>query len=587
MASEYREAEVERVTSRIQAGERPADVESETLDFKEDPSRRGSDGTVVDGDPRSDAAGYLVAEVCACLANHEGGTVIVGVDEKQPGAGAFVGTDLDSAWLRKRVRELTNPPLVVSVKAREVAGARLLMLQVPRNQGVEPHNVTVSKSGGRRKPRRVGTGCQDMETLAEQLGWLEARSGYDWSAAPSGHKSDEARATAIEALRDYLRESENPDRRRLADLGDAGLLRRIQLLREDGTTLTRAGARLLCPSKSAAMVYLGRPAAGVRAEIRVEGNGRGLIEELREVERVIAGRNRTVALPARGLPEAIVEAIPPRVIREALVNAVMHRDWDIPEPITIEHTGDELVVFSPGLPFGVEIDHLLTAPSRTRNRVLGDALRSLGLAEREGTGVDRMYIEQIRLGHSPPTFQARAGGVRVALAGGDPVPAVVRVHTRLSARLRGDARAAVLIDLLRTAPSATRIELAKAAQEDSPEIDAFLHLAESEGLLQRTARPRRGGEPAWRLADQIRDALGPVLPYYTRPLGESVRLVEALAQTQGSVRNQDVQDLLGLSSVRSSQVLKEAEQQGRIKLGPGSAARGRGVWYVPTEPERV
>ena len=583
MAPEFREAEVERALARIQAGERPADVESETLDCKEDPSRRGPGGAPTAGDPQSDAAGYLIAGVCACLANHEGGAVIVGLDEKQSGAAAFVGTDVESAWLRKRIRQLTAPSLVVAVKQRVVGGVRLLVLQVPRNQGGEPHSATVSRSGGRRKPRRVGTDCQEMETLAEQLAWLDARSGYDWSAAPSGHTIGDARAAAIEALRDFLRESESTERRQVADLGDVDLLRRLQLVRDDGTTLTRAGARLLCPAESAALVYLGRPAAGIRAEIKVASAGRGLIDELREVERAIAGRNRTVALPARGLPEAIVEAISPRVIREALVNAIMHRDWDIPEPITVEHTGDEFVVFSPGLPFGAEIDHLLTAPSRTRNRVLGDALRSLGLAEREGTGVDRMYIEQIRLGHPPPSFQVRAGGVRVALTGGDPEPAVVRVHAELPARLRGDARAAIMIDLLRTAPSTTRTDLSVAAQEDSPEIDAFLRLAEGEGLLQRTARVRPGGEPAWRLSDHIRDALGPVLPYYARSIEESVRLVEELARARGSVRNQDVQDLLGLAVVRASQVLKEAEHQGRIKLGPGSAARGRGVWYVPAE----
>ena len=583
MAPEFREAEVERALARIQAGERPADVESETLDCKEDPSRRGPDGAPTAGAPQSETAGYLIAGVCACLANHEGGTVIVGLDEKQSGAAAFVGTDLESAWLRKRIRQLTSPPLVVAVKQRVVEGARLLVLQVPRNQGGEPHSATVSKSGGRRKPRRVGTECQEMETLAEQIAWLDARSGYDWSAAPSGYTIGETRAAAIEALRDFLRESESAERRRVADLGDVDLLRRLQLVRDDGVTLTRAGARLLCPAKSAALVYLGKPAAGVRAEIKVEGAGRGLIEELREVERVIAGRNRTVALPARGLPEAIVEAISPRVIREALVNAIMHRDWDIPEPITVEHTGDDFVVFSPGLPFGVEIDHLLTAPSRTRNRVLGDALRSLGLAEREGTGIDRMYIEQIRLGHPPPNFQVRAGGVRVALTGGDPVPAVVRVHEQLPARLRGDARAAIMIDLLRAAPSATRTDFSVAAQEDSSEIDAFLRLAETEGLLQRTARVRPGGEPAWRLSDHIRDVLGPILPYFVRSTEESVGLVQQLARAQGSVRNQDVQDLLGLAVVRASQVLKEAERQGRIKLGPGSAARGRGVSYVPAE----
>ena len=77
--------------------------------------------------------------------------------------------------------------------------------------------------------------------------------------------------------------------------------------------------------------------------------------------------------------------------------------------------------------------------------------------------------------------------------------------------------------------------------------------------------------------------LGPILPYFVRSTEESVGLVQQLARAQGSVRNQDVQDLLGLAVVRASQVLKEAERQGRIKLGPGSAARGRGVWYVPAE----
>ena len=585
MTPEFREAEVDRALVHIASGGRPADIESETLDCKEDPSRRTSAGGRASGDPRSDVAAYLLAEVCACLANHEGGAVIVGVNDKARGPDALVGTGLESTWLRKRIRELTKPPLVVSVGARNIDDVRVLVVHIPRNQGIEPHSVTVSKSGGRRKPRRVGTDCHDMESLAEQLAWLEGRSGYDWSAAPSGQTTADVRAAGIEALRDFLRESNNPDRRQLADLNDIDLLRRLQLLRDDGLTLTRAGARLLCPSRTeSSMVYLGRAASGTRAEVKVEGTGRGLVEELRDIERAIAGRNRTIALPTRGLPETVVAAISPRVIREALVNAIMHRDWDIPEPITIEHTGDELVVFSPGLPFGVEIDHFLTAPSRTRNRALGDVLRSLDLAEREGTGIDLMYIEQIRLGHAPPNFQLRSGGVRVALTGGDPKPALVAVHASLGQAMRGDARSAIAIDLLKTTPSITRAALCAAAQEDSPEIDNFLRLAQDEGLLQRTARSRPSGDDAWRLSDRIRDALSPVLPYYARPMEQSVRLVVALARSQGGVRNQDVQDLLGLTSVRSSTILKEAERQGLIKLGPGAASRGRSVWYVPVDP---
>lgn len=575
-----RDAEVARAIARVEAGEAPDAVESETLDCKEDPSRRAPRGHRLPGRVRDDAAAYLLAETCGCLANHEGGAVIVGLEDRAHGAAAFAGTDLDAAWLRRRLRELISPPPAVSVRQRQVGETRLLVLLVPRNPGAEPHVVTVSKGGRHRRPRRVDTGCHDMTTLTEQISWLEERRGQDWSAAPSGRSVDDVRAAALEAMRDYLSDSVREDRQRLARLADQELLRHLQVLRDDGRTLTRGGARLLCAAPEAGFVYLGRPGASARAELRSDGPGRGLIEELRDVERIISGRNRSVPLPTVGLAEGTAPALAPRAIREALVNAIMHRDHDIPEPIVIEHTGDELVVFSPGDLFGgVTIDRLLSAPPRTRNRLLGETLRSLGLAEREGTGIDRMYIEQIRLGHPAPVFRAHSGGVRVVLAGGDPQPEVLRAHAALPEALRQDARAAIAIDRLRRAPSITRADLATAAQADILELEAFIDLAERAGLLQRTARPRPGGESAWRLSDRIRDALGPILPYRGRPIDESISLVADLARAQGGVRNQDVQDLLSLSGVRASGVLKEAERRGIIELGPGSAARGRSVWY--------
>ena len=91
--------------------------------------------------------------------------------------------------------------------------------------------------------------------------------------------------------------------------------------------------------------------------------------------------------------------------------------------------------------------------------------------------------------------------------------------------------------------------------------------------------------PAWRLADPYRERLGSVLPYYSRPGEESVRLIRQLAQSQGEVRNQDVQDLLGLTSARASQLLKKAEGDGAIRLGPGAKPMGRGTFYVPMVAE--
>ncbi len=564
---------------RVLGGARPADVETETLDCKEDPTRRATDGGHRTGATEDDGAARLLADAAACLANHDGGTLVVGLDDQRAGREAFRGTALDAAWLCDRIRQLTAPPLVASVEELHAAGARLLVLSVPRNPGPEPHVASISKRG-RRVARRVGTGCHELVGMGELLAWAQERSGSDWSADASDLPVEAARPAAVDALRDVLRESGEPARAELAELDDAVLLRRLQLTRGD-RTLTRAGALLTCPSATAHLLYLHRPTAGAPSDHRLERTGRGLAEEIALVLDAIGARNRQIATgtaTARGL----VHAIPPEAIREAIVNAIMHRDWDQPEPIVIDHADDQLVVFSPGtFVGGVTQRTVLTTASRTRNRLLGDALRSLRLAEREGTGVDRMYVELIRLGHAPPTFQERDGGVRVVLNGGDPVPSVLKAHAALPDALRGSARMAVAIHLLRTRPSISIEELAEAAQEESADLEGFVWGAVEAGVLRATANPRPGGVPAWRLADQVRETIGTVLPYFTRPAEESVRLIERLAREQGSVRNQDVQDLLGVASPRASQLLRRAEADGRIHLAPDALPTGRGTYYVP------
>ncbi len=358
-----RMSEVSAALDRIARGEPVHTLETETLDFKEDPSRRDAKGNIQPGSPRDDRSAKLLAAVAACLANHEGGALVVGIDDKVAGVPALIGTPIDLSWLRRRVRELTLPPLTVSCAERREQGVRLVVVLVPRNNGSEPHSAIVSKSGGRRTPRRVGTDCHDMLTLAEQLSWVRERSGYDWSSAPSGQWPAEGRPAAVEALRDYLRETGEPDRIALADeTSDDELIRRLQLLRPDGS-LTRGGSLLLCAADEPRILYLHRSQPGVPADSRVSSARRGLVEEVRRVEESIASSNRSYVLSGTGLARGKVNAIAMSSVREALVNAVMHRDWDSAEPIIVEHVGDELTVSSPGgLYGGVTLQTLLHRP---------------------------------------------------------------------------------------------------------------------------------------------------------------------------------------------------------------------------------
>ena len=194
-----------------------------------------------------------------------------------------------------------------------------------------------------------------------------------------------------------------------------------------------------------------------------------------------------------------------------------------------------------------------------------------------------MYVESIRLGHSPPAFRERDGGVRVTLVGGPPIQPILTMHAELPGALRGSARFAIALHLLRTRMSITAGELAEGAQDEVERARSTLDEATRLGQLQRTANPRTDGTPAWRLTDAQRETLGPVLPYYARPLDQSLDLVRDLAARQGTIRNRDVQDLLGVGDVRASTLLQRAESEGLIELGPGAKPRGRGTFYVPVK----
>src|SRR5690606_16210331 len=139
------------------------------------------------------------------------------------------------------------------------------------------------RKGGRRVSRRVGTDCHEMATLAEMMAWAQERSNFDWSALPSSREVSEARTGALEALRDYLYESQEPSRIELAELDDEALVRRLQLVRQEGSILTRAGELLLCPADNVRIVYFRREQAGVPSKARRETTGRSLLEELNGV----------------------------------------------------------------------------------------------------------------------------------------------------------------------------------------------------------------------------------------------------------------------------------------------------------------
>ena len=129
--------------------------------------------------------------------------------------------------------------------------------------------------------------------------------------------------------------------------------------------------------------------------------------EMHTLQRSEIGRIERVDIPQ----------YPPQVVREAVINAVVHADYSIKgSNIHIAIFDDRLEITNPGaLPFGLSLEKALTGISQLRNRVIGQIFRELGLIERWGSGLTRMIEICNDQGITTPRFEEQDNFFRVTL----------------------------------------------------------------------------------------------------------------------------------------------------------------------------
>lgn len=95
------------------------------------------------------------------------------------------------------------------------------------------------------------------------------------------------------------------------------------------------------------------------------------------------------------------------VIREALLNAMAHRDYTINSEIVIKQYPDKLVLINPGgFPKGVTLENLLRVSSTPRSRLMTEIMEKTGLVERSGQGVDKIFSITLSEGKAEPDYTA-------------------------------------------------------------------------------------------------------------------------------------------------------------------------------------
>ena len=569
------EAQLNDVLGRLAGGAAPSTIERAQVDVKEEPGRRGPAGVILPGATENEeAAKYLAAEM-ACFANTPGGgALILGVADR----GERVGTAIDADWLRQRLYRLAGGALTVTVREVNLQGTRLLVLST--HEAIEP-----VRYAGKIK-WRVDDHCVEVDPTTWHSGKLQ-RSGVDWSAQPSGHTFADVSPVAIEIARRFLRQAGDGASLDLADSTPEDLLRRLNLVDGDGR-LSNAGSLLFVATPGVGIDYIRRDVPGGDSTARVRSD-RALLEQVADADQIASNLNRAIHLGGQ-FARGQFRALPPRALREAIVNGIVHRDWLSPQPTVVEHVGDVLTVTSPGgFIGGIGPSNIITHPSVPRYRSLAEAMAVLRLAEREGIGVDRMVSDMLAVGRPVPEISEVEGRyVRIGLIGGDPDPQVVSFLAAVQpSSITADIDALLLINRLCQNGWVDTTVGAPLLQRPVGEVAAALDrlrgaTVDGHPVITELAGVPAGQERAWRLSNVSRERLVDRVSHLAAP---AARVSQAMswANARGRLSSTEVADMTGVTVVTAGRLLTALAQQGLLQPGRETKS-GRGFFYtLPTE----
>ena len=375
------------------------DLETEWLDFKPF------------SDPKSDL--QVAVEYTVCFANAQGGVVVFGVADRERGRAKAIhgarGYDLDT-W-RRGIYQATNPNLSVEVAELAVpeGTGKLLVVRVPKGDG-----VLYGTSKGLYK-ERIGKNCMPIDPQK----WLRSRvtsGAIDWSGQPAtGVTINDLDSIEIARGRKLL-QSLDPNSG-LLKLDEQGLLVGLGAIRKGQVTNTglllfgREGVLPdVCPQHQVHYVHQ----VSDTQIARNDSYRLGLLSILERLEQIFSSSLNPEYELSVGLFKLRIPAFPLEVVREAVLNAVTHRDYSDSGEVLFRHKADELIITSPGgFLGGITPQNILRQEPISRNRTLAEAFEKLRLVERAGIGRLRIFVPTLSYGKRKPEYET--DGARVTL----------------------------------------------------------------------------------------------------------------------------------------------------------------------------
>ncbi len=380
-----------------------------------------------------DIKAETIAEYVVCFANSKGGKILLGIEDD----GTITGLEGRFAeygtWISGAVQGWVHPNIIVDYEEVPVEeNLRIAVIMVPMGVA-KPYSKRKGKDAKERYYIRDVTRCREADK--EELRRLFQSSGvihFEVTPVPRSKPDDLNEAMLIEYFRQVRNISYDDKSKWLRLLLDN------QILSEElgDVNCTLAGLILfgkkdrvkkLIPQSGITAVEYDTSDADVAGRFRREINGpllslrsdtgeiveEGIIDQA--VDFILRVKSKEKIEGTRRIAEYVY---PPEVLREAVVNAVAHRDYTIGGTnIGIWLYPDRLEIDSPGnLPNTITIERMKSGARYHRNQTIVDYLRDMEYIEGSGRGVSRKIIRgMIEHNGKEPEFELRGEALRVTL----------------------------------------------------------------------------------------------------------------------------------------------------------------------------
>lgn len=522
----------------------------------------------------------VLMETVVGMANAQGGSIYLGVEDD----GRVTGLHADHhnvSGLAAFIANRTSPPVDVRVELLRSGGLPVARIDVSRAT-----QLTATTDGVVRRRRLKPDGTPEtVPFLPHEFASRQSDLGLlDFTARP----------VAEAGLGDF----DPLERARLRQLveqygGDAKLLD----LEDDaldgalGLTARRGNRRvptilglLLIGRLSALRTHLPTHEVAFQVldgeEIRFNEFWRApLLKTFELIETHFNPHNPEQEVQA-GLFRVPVPKVDRRAFREAVCNALTHRDYTRRGAVHIRLERESLSISNPGgLVDGVTLENLLTTEPRPRNPVLADAFKRIGLVERTGRGVDLIYRGLLRYGRNLPDYSRtdmHSVVVRMSTSDADLsfLSLVLEEENRRQRPLPIDAL--IALSAFRQQRRLKRSDLARFIQKGEDSAGKVLEALVERGLIQPHGM---GRGRTYTLSPRIYRSLGQPAEY-TRQAGfdtlQQEQMVRNFVRQHGRITRVDAIDLCQLSRGQAYRLLKGLVEENALIMN----GKGKGTYYT-------